>query len=122
MGDINNEFYRFLKYYIGLNELTQKELADRLGVKESTVSMWCAGKRIPPMKRITEIAEILNVTTSDLLGDNSNEENYYLDDESREAAQFLFENPEYKVLFDASKKVKKEDIDFVKKMIDKFSE
>ena len=36
-------------------------------------------------------------------------------------AQFLYENPDYKVLFDASRKVKKEDIEFVKQMIDRMS-
>ena len=44
---------------------------------------------------------------------------YYLNNDARDMAQFLFENPEYKVLFDASRKVKKEDIDFVKQMIDR---
>ena len=44
---------------------------------------------------------------------------YYLNNEARELAQFMFENPEYKVLFDASRKVKKEDIAFVKEMIDR---
>ena len=44
---------------------------------------------------------------------------YYIDDEARNLAQFIFENPEYKVLFDASRKVKKEDIEFVKQMIDR---
>ena len=42
-----------------------------------------------------------------------------LNDDARELAQFMFENPEYKVLFDASRKVKKEDIEFVKQMIDR---
>ena len=44
---------------------------------------------------------------------------YYLNDDARELAQFMFENPEYKVLFDASRKVKKADIEFVKQMIDR---
>jgi transcriptional regulator with XRE-family HTH domain len=44
---------------------------------------------------------------------------YYLNDDAKEMAQFLYDNPEYKVLFDASRKVKKEDIDFVKQMIDR---
>ena len=46
---------------------------------------------------------------------------YYLDDDAREMAQFMYENPSYKVLFDASRKVKKEDIEFVKEMIDRLS-
>ena len=57
----------------------------------------------------------------DLIEDNRNEDTYYLDDDARDMAQFMYENPEYKVLFDASRKVKKEDIDFVKQMIDRMS-
>ena len=49
------------------------------------------------------------------------EEGYYLDDEVKELAQFLFENPEYRVLFKASRKVKKENIEFIKELIDKMS-
>ena len=45
-------------------------------------------------------------------------DSYYLNPEARDMAQFLFENPEYKVLFDASRKVKPEDIQFVKEMIE----
>lgn len=57
-------------------------------------------------------------------GRKENEENmkkYYLHKDANDAAQFLFENPEYKVLFDASRKVKKEDIDFVAEMIERMS-
>ena len=47
-------------------------------------------------------------------------EPYYLNDDAREMAQFMFENPEYKVLFDASRKISKEDIETVKTIMDKF--
>ena len=61
--------------------------------------------------------------TTKKLSYNTNEDNniYYLDDDARDMAQFLYENPDYKVLFDASRKVKKEDIQFVKEMIDRMS-
>lgn len=57
-------------------------------------------------------------------GVNENKENmkkYYLRKDAEEAAQFLFENPEYKVLFDATRKVKKDDIDFIAEMIKRAS-
>lgn len=67
---------------------------------------------------------VFHVNTDYLLGRESSaapesHRQYYLNDDARDMAQFLFENPEYKVLFDASRKVKKEDIDFVKQMIDR---
>ena len=46
---------------------------------------------------------------------------YYLDKESSDAAQFLFDNPEYKVLFDASRKVKPQDIQYVADLINRVS-
>ena len=48
-------------------------------------------------------------------------EKYYLNDDAREMAQFMFDNPEYKVLFDATRKVKKEDIEFVKDFIERLN-
>ena len=70
---------------------------------------------------IIDIANYLHVNVGDLIEDNRNEDTYYLDDDARDMAQFMYENPEYKVLFAASRKVKKEDIDFVKQMIDRMS-
>ena len=50
-----------------------------------------------------------------------NADSYYLNQDADETAQFLFQNPEYKVLFDASRKVKPEDINFVAEMIERLS-
>ena len=49
-------------------------------------------------------------------------ERYYLNDDAREMAEFMFKNPEYKVLFDASRKVSRNDIEVVKAIMDKFRE
>ena len=57
----------------------------------------------------------------DLIEGNQNDDTYYLNPEARDMAQFLYDNPEYKVLFDASRKVKPEDIQFVKEMIDRMT-
>ena len=81
----------------------------------------------PPLKALKKLSEIFNIDMNDLatkkLSTDTSSDNdvYYLDDDARDMAQFMYENPEYKVLFDASRKVKKEDIDFVKQMIDRMS-
>jgi transcriptional regulator with XRE-family HTH domain len=62
-----------------------------------------------------------SVSYDEELKEKDTTEPYYLNDDARDMAQFMFENPEYKVLFDASRKVKKEDIQFVKEMIDRLS-
>ena len=116
-----NQFAEMLRYYLMMNNKTQKDLVEDLGYDKSTVSSWCSGNRVPKIDVIIDIAKYLHVNVGDLIEDNRNEESYYLNDDARDMAQFLYENPDYKVLFDASRKVKKEDIQFVKEMIDRMS-
>ncbi len=117
-----NQFAEMLRYYLMMNNKTQKDLVEDLGYDKSTVSSWCSGNRVPKIDVIIDIAKYLHVNVGDLIEDNRNEENYYLNDDAKEMAQFLYDNPDYKVLFDASRKVKKEDIEFVKQMLDRFKE
>ena len=88
--------------------------------------MYETGAREPDFETLEKIADFFHVNVDYLLGRigqtatlSENGSQYYLNDDARDMAQFLFKNPEYKVLFDASRKVKKEDIDFVKQMIDR---
>lgn len=117
-------FTRNLNSYIEASGKTQLEIAKSIGVSPQTFNTWCKGIAIPRMGKVQALADYFHINKSDLIEDkfNSNEEEtYYLNDDARDMAQFMYENPEYKVLFDASRKVKKEDIDFVKQMIDRMS-
>ena len=109
--------------------LTLEEMAQKVGVSKSTVLKWESGS-ISNMRRdkIAKIAKALNVSPVYLMGwdenqndldDQSAPPDYYYNKEVRELADFLHKNPDYKVLFDASRKVKPEDIEFVKTMIER---
>lgn len=121
MGDFPNIFKRIREQ----SGLTQQQMADKLGISRSAIGMYEKGEREPNFETLELIADIFNVDMNFLLGKKPTTEvipdTYYLDKEAKEAAQFLYENPDYKVLFDASRKVKKEDIDFVKQMIDRMT-
>ena len=119
------ENIRFLRTKKGYS---QDDIANMLGYKSfTTIQKWESGVSEPPLKALKKLSEIFNIDMNDLatkkLSYITNEDNnvYYLDDDARDMAQFLYENPDYKVLFDASRKVKKEDIQFVKEMIDRMS-
>ena len=116
-------FARNLTYFMNLNKKSQIDISRDLGIGKATVSSWVNGTRVPRMDKVDMLCDYFNIKRSDLMEDKSDnqENNYYHDKESAEAAQFLFENPEYKVLFDASRKVKKEDIDLVAEMIKRMS-
>ena len=49
--------------------LTQDEAAVMIGVHQSAIAHWEAGRTAPRMKRLIKIAEVYQCTVSDLLGD-----------------------------------------------------
>ena len=120
--EFNILFAKNLNHYLHANGKNQLDLANHLGVSTSAVSAWCRGAKIPRMDKVDAMCKYFGIKRSDLMEDkNSKSDSYYLNDNAREMAQFLYENPEYKVLFDATRKVKKDDIQFVKEMIDRMN-
>jgi transcriptional regulator with XRE-family HTH domain len=45
---------------------TNRDLADRIGRDESTVSLWMSGKRTPRMKNLEQLAAAMGLETPDL--------------------------------------------------------
>lgn len=118
--EINSIIAGNISFHLERCGKSQTDLADYMNVSQATVSNWCKGIKLPRMDKIDKICEFFNIKRSELMNDRTEpSNNYYINDDARELAQFMFENPEYKVLFDASRKVKKEDIEFVKQMIDR---
>lgn len=50
------------------NNLNQKELADKLGYKQNTISQWESGKRLMDSDTLEKIADFFGVSTDYLLG------------------------------------------------------
>jgi hypothetical protein len=65
------------------------------------------------------MANYFGIEKSDLIEDKSDiNEPYYIDPEVSEYAQAVKDNPNLRILFDASKDMSKDDIDFVVNMIE----
>lgn len=101
--------------------LSYQELSDLTGINKSTLQRYETGfiKKVP-INQVQIIAKALNVTPGYLMGwENDNEnQTYYLNPEAVKMAQEIYDNPQYKVLFDATKKLKPESIKEVMKFID----
>ena len=96
------------------------EVAKATGIAPSMFTDWKKGRYQPKAEKLKKIADYFDVSVDYLMTGESQEQDYYMDDEAKELAQFLFENPEYRVLFDASRKVKRDDIMLVKELLDRF--
>lgn len=116
-------FAKNLRHYLDRENKTQKEVADAIGVSPQTFNTWLQMVALPRMGKVQVLADYFGINKSDLLEDKGAQEeenSYYIDEDAKELAQFLFKNPEYKILFDAAKDVSADDLEMVKTIIDKF--
>ena len=111
-----------IQHYLEAKNKTQADLAEYMGVSQATVSNWCNGIKMPRMDKIDKICEFFGVVRSDLMvEDKEPAPGYYLDPEAAEIAQEVYDRPELKMLFDASRNVSAEDLRFVIEMIDRMA-
>ena len=103
--------------------LTMKELAELIGVSEGTISRWESGE-ISNMKRdkIQLLAKALGVSPSVIMGwdpsdDSTDIPSWYSDPRTAAIAQQIFDDPELRLLFDAAKDAKPEDLQLVHNML-----
>jgi transcriptional regulator with XRE-family HTH domain len=99
------------------HKITQKELSDYLGLTPKMISFYELGQRTPPSDIILKLAAKFNVSTDYLLG-NDSPAGYYNDPEVAEIANEMKNNPGMRVLFDASKGLKKKSIEEVRRFIE----
>lgn len=47
--------------------LTQKEMAEKLGLDQTTISAWEVGKATPTIKNVKKLSALLSVTTDEII-------------------------------------------------------
>lgn len=68
MKEIRENVKRNLGYYLSLRGMSQKNLADALGVTQAAVTNWIKGKNSPGIETVAQICTILDISVSDLFG------------------------------------------------------
>ncbi len=95
------EFKDMLKYFRMKTHLSQSELAEKIGVSASTISMYEVGKREPDFETEEKIADFFNTDLNTLRGrDTESNDHYYLNEETAQLAQKMFEDEDMRSLFD----------------------
>jgi transcriptional regulator with XRE-family HTH domain len=97
-------------YYKKKLGLTNEKLAKMADLPVNTISRISSGAtKEPTLKTLKKIAKALDCTIDDLQPGGTIEP-YYLDEEAAQLAQEVYENPNLRVLFDASRKLSPDDI------------
>lgn len=60
-------FSENLKYYLGLYEKSQKEVADAIGVSPQTFNTWIKGIAVPRMGKIELLSKYFRIQKTDLI-------------------------------------------------------
>lgn len=105
-------FSKNLNFFLELNGKTQIDLINDLGLNKSAVSTWCNGTRLPRMDKVDMLAKYFGVNRSDLLEDKHEQQQngYYIDRNTAQAAQEMFENRELRVLYDVERNMGPDDL------------
>lgn len=91
--------------------LSQEELAKLLHMGRSAISMYESGQREPKFEVLEAIADIFNVDMNTLTSNTQTEKTaYYFDEETALLAQQIYDNPDLRILMDASRKLKPEEL------------
>lgn len=66
-SEFNSIFANNLRRFLSDNNMSQVELANRLGVGTTSVYNWCAGIKTPRMDKVDKMCEIFHCNRSDLI-------------------------------------------------------
>jgi len=99
--EYNEIFAENLKRYLDLNDMSQTDLARRLGVSAQSVTNWCAGKKSPRMDKVDAMCKIFGCNRSDLMEvqTSGHQKVYYENAETAQLAQEMFEDRDMRALF-----------------------
>lgn len=65
---IRENITKNISYYRKLHGYTQKELANILGIKNSSVSNWEQGQNAPDIETIFKLCQLFQISVSDMFG------------------------------------------------------
>jgi len=119
VSDLGNKkiLSKNLRKYIEISKKERTEIAKNLGVSYSTFTDWINGNSYPRIDKIEMLANYFKINKSDIIEEHD-KNSYYFNNESKEMAQEIFNNPELKVLFNSLRNTNPEDLKFIKEMIE----
>lgn len=119
-----NNFYRLLQKH----NVSVADVCRATGISQSTMSNWKSRDTAISIKNAQLIADYFGITVDQLMfGKDTAKESqsgktYYFSDETAETAQEILEDRNLRMLFDAAKGSKPEDLQMATDMLRRFKE
>lgn len=98
------------------------------GIGQGVFSDWKKGRYTPKTDKLQRIADLFDVSVEYLTTGKDSEKksdsgkSYYFSDETAEAAQELFDDPDLRILFDAAKDSRPENLRLAAEMLRRMKE
>lgn len=118
--DIQSRFADNLNELLRLNNKTQLELANFIGVSNTAVNKWAKGCNTPRMDKIDLICSFFHIDRKDLFTSKQSEQNQFTNSKVLRVAQELSTNSELLELFNIAKDSTPEQLNLVADMLRQF--
>lgn len=118
--DIQSRFADNLNELLRLNNKTQFELANFIGVSNTAVNKWAKGCNTPRMDKIDLICSFFHIDRKDLFTSKQSEQNQFTNSKVLRVAQELSTNSELLELFNIAKDSTPEQLNLVADMLRQF--
>lgn len=104
--------YEIFEQLLQRKGISAYKVAKEAGVTQTALSNWKTGRNTPSTTTLQKIADYFGVTIDYLMTGEESEggEKYYLNEETAQVAQEIFENKELRALFDVQKDMEPEDL------------
>lgn len=103
-----------IKYLCEMSEISVSKLERECGFSNSYLSNLRAGKM--PADRLQKVADYFQVSTKFLLT-GEEDDDYYINPETAELAQELYDNRDLRLLFDASRNATPEQLRLIRDLV-----
>lgn len=102
--------YEKFEQLLKKNNVTPYRVHKETGISTATLSDWKNGKSEPKRDKIEKICNYFGVPLSYFYGEEKAGDKYYVNDETAQVAQEIFENKELRALFDVQRDMEPEDL------------
>lgn len=120
--------YEYFEALLKERKKTIMDVAKATKIAPSTFYEWRAGKHSPSLANMSKIAAYFATSVEYLLtGKDAEKESesgtkWYFTDETAEKAQEIFENPDLRILFDAARDARPEDLQMCADLLKRLKE